>query len=204
MEQLNKFNSLIKQIIENSNKEDNNYGIIKNKYDIYVEIQIYNEIKNKILNIHNSSSDKRIDIISELFNYIKEKEAYSILYSVFENNKDNNLAFLFFDIFVKIFGISQDKIMFFIDIAKKYAEKNNSKIFSKIIYYTSEKNTNDSLKSQALQITNMLINFANKDFQYELLVKLAENGIFENFHDLIKNKNSSIKAQMRLFLDSIK
>ena len=94
--------------------------------------------------------------------------------------------------------------MLLIDIGKKHAEKNNSKLFSKIIYYCSDKNTNDSIKGQALQFTNMLINFAKKDSQYELLVKIVENGIFDNLHDLIKNKNASIMAQMKLFLNSVK
>ena len=204
LEQINQFNSFVQQIIDNSNKEDNNYGIIKNKYDIYVEHKINNEIKNKILNIHNLLVDKQAAKIDELINYIKEKEAYSILYNAFVDNKNNNLAFSFFDIFVKVFGISKDKVMLFIDIAKKSAEKSNSKPFSKIIYYISEKNTNDSIKGQALQFINMLINFAKDDIQYELLGKLAEIGIFENLHDLIKNKNASIMAQMKLFLNSVK
>ena len=204
LEQLNQFNSLVQQILENSNKEDNNYQIIKTKYDTYIEHKIYNEIKNKILSIHNLPLENQTGKIDELINYIKEKEAYSILFNVFDDNKNNNLAFSFFDIFVKVFGISQDKVMLLIDIGKKHAEKNNSKLFSKIIYYCSDKNTNDSIKGQALQFTNMLINFAKKDSQYELLVKIVENGIFDNLHDLIKNKNASIMAQMKLFLNSVK
>ena len=141
--------------------------------------------------------------IDELINYIKEKEAYSILYNIFVDNKNNNLAFSFFFFFLKVFGVSQEKVMLLIDIGKKYAEKNNSKLFSKIIYYSSGKNTNDSIKGQALQFTNMLINFAKKDIQYELLVKLVENGIFDNLHELIKNKNASIMAQMKLFINSV-
>ena len=204
LEQLNQFNSLVQKILENSNKEDNNYQIIKNKYDIYIEHKIYNEINNKILSIHNMPVENQTGKIDELINYIKEKEAYSILYNIFVDNKNNNLAFSFFDIFVKVFGVSQDKVMLLIDIGKKYAEKNNSKLFSKIIYYSSGKNTNDSIKGQALQFTNMLINFAKKDIQYELLVKLVENGIFDNLHELIKNKNASIMAQMKLFINSVK
>ena len=202
--QINQFNSLIQQILENSNKEDNNYQIIKSKYDIYIEHKIYNDIKNKILNIHNLPVENQTAKIDELINFIKEKEAYSILYNVFVDNKNNNLVFTFFDILVKVFGVNQDKVMLLIDIGKKYSEKNNSKLFSKIIYYSSDKNANDLIKGQALQFTNMIINFAKKDIQYELLVKIVENGIFEILHDLIKNKNASIMAQMQLFLNSVK
>ena len=203
-EQLQKFKSLIEQILEQSNKEDEKYQIIKQKYDKFVEDKIYCEIKDRIIQYHNSLGTKQELNSDELVNSIKEKNAYKILYNLFMDNNNNNLAFSFFDIFVKIFGESQETIMLFIDIAQQYAEKNNTKIFNKILYYITEKNTNEFVKGQAIQIINMIINFSAIDKQYKLLTNFEEQGIFEILNNLIKCKDLAIKAQMKLFLNFVK
>ena len=94
--------------------------------------------------------------------------------------------------------------MLLIDIAKKYSEKNNCKMFNKFIEYTSDKNTNDFVKGQSMQILNMIINFSESNKQYELLVLYEEMGFFENLNNLIKNKDPHILAQMKLFLSFVK
>ena len=203
-EQLQKFKSLIEQILEQSNKEDEKYQIIKQKYDKFVEDKIYCEIKDRIIQYHNSLGTKQELNSDELVNSIKGKNAYKILYNLFMDNNNNNLAFSFFDIFVKIFGESQETIMLFIDIAQQYAEKNNTKIFNKILYYITEKNTNEFVKGQAIQIINMIINFSAIDKQYKLLTNFEEQGIFEILNNLIKCKDLAIKAQMKLFLNFVK
>ena len=120
------------------------------------------------------------------------------------DNNNNNLAYSFFDVFVKIFGSSKENNNLFINIAKKYAEKNNSVIFKKLIYYISEENTNDMIKSQAMQIINLVINFSQNDVQYELLVEFTKIGIFDELDKLIKKKDGSIMAQLKLLLNTIK
>ena len=47
-----------------------------------------------------------------------------------------------------------------LDIAKKYSEKNNCKMFNKFIEYTSDKNTNDFAKGQSMQILNLIFQYA--------------------------------------------
>jgi hypothetical protein len=94
--------------------------------------------------------------------------------------------------------------MYFIDIAQKYAEKNNSQIFNKIINYTSKDNTNIFLKGYSMQIINMILIFSKIDKQYELLSNITEQGIFENMNDLIKSKDGPIMAQMKILINSIK
>ena len=204
IQQLDTFNSLIDKILENSNKEDDNYKTIKNKYDIYIEKKIYNEIKDLILKIHNSIGKNQRENIEKLVIYINEKKAHEILYQSFMDNNNNNIAFSYFDIFVRIFGVDQKHIMLLIDLAKKYAEKNNCKIFSKMIYFTSENNTNDFIKGQAIQILNMILSFSESEKQYEILSIYEENGFFENLSHLINNKEPTILAQMKLFLSFVK
>lgn len=202
--QINIFCSLIEKILENSNKEKDIYKTIKTKYVIYFETKAYNDIKDLILKIHNSVGKEQVNYTNELVKLVNEKNAYEILYNTFMDNNNNNIAFSYFDIFVRIFGADQKHIMFLIDIAKKYSEKNNCKMFNKFIEYTSDKNTNDFVKGQSMQILNMIINFSESDKQYELLVLYEEMGFFENLNNLIKNKDPHILAQMKLFLSFVK
>ena len=205
LEQLNKFESKIVNILENSQNEDKNYKLIKAKFYEYREIKIYNEIRKGVLNIHNITDNKNKAIeIKKLTDYIKEKEAYTILYKVFMDNTSISLSFSIFDVFVKLFGENEEKTMLFVNIAKSYAEANKTTIFKKIVYYTSKENKNNLIKGQALQIINMLINFSKKEKQYEILSYFTESEIFENLNALINNKDPSIMAQMKLFLNSVK
>jgi len=203
LEQLNQFQNIAEQIFEKSNQKEN-CEIIKKKYDLYVENTIYNEIKDETLKIYNIFGNKSNKDLGILVNFIKEKKCFEILYNVFMDNDNINLIFIYFDILVRIFGDNEDKIMHLIDIAQKYAEKNNSQIFNKIINYTSKDNTNIFLKGYSMQIINMILLFSKIDKQYELLSNFMEQGIFENMNDLIKSKDGPIMAQMKIFLNSVK
>ena len=204
LEQLNKFESKIVNILENSQNEDKNYKLIKTKFYEYREIKLYNEIRKGVLNIHNITENKNKAIeIKKLTDYIKEKEAYAILYKVFMDNTSISLSFSIFDVFVKLFGENEEKTMLFVNIAKSYAEENKIIIFKKLVYYTSNDNKNNLIKAQALQIINMLINFSKEEKQYEILSYFTESGIFENLNSLINNKEPSIMAQLKLFLNSV-
>lgn len=204
LEQIKTFETTTEQILEKLNKEEDNYKLINNKYKTYQETKIYNQIKDLVLKQHNNIGEFQTKVNTELVNLITEKKAYSILYEVFMDNNNNNLAYSFFDVFVKIFGSNKENNNLFIDIARKYAEKNNSVIFNKLIYYISEKNTNDMIKSQAMQIINLIINFSKDDVQYELLVQFTKIGIFDKLDKLIKKKDGSIMAQLKLLLNTIK
>ena len=203
LEQLNQFQNIAELIFEKSNQKEN-CEIIKKKYDLYVENTIYNEIKDETLKIYNIFGNKSNKDLEILINFIKEKKGFEILYNVFMDNDNINLIFIYFDILVRIFGDNEDKIMHLIDIAQKYAEKNNSQIFNKIINYTSKDNTNIFLKGYSMQIINMILIFSKIDKQYELLSNFTEQGIFENMNDLIKSKDGPIMAQMKIFLNSVK
>ena len=203
LEQLNQFQNIAELIFEKSNQKEN-CEIIKKKYDLYVENTIYNEIKDETLKIYNIFGNKSNKDLGILVNFIKEKKGFEILYNVFMDNDNINLIFIYFDILVRIFGDNEDKIMHLIDIAQKYAEKNNSQIFNKIINYTSKDNTNIFLKGYSMQIINMILIFSKIDKQYELLSSFMEQGIFENMTDLIKSKDGPIMAQMKIFLNSVK
>ena len=203
IKQINIFDSKIENILEESNKEEGNYKIVKEKFNKYSEIKIYNEIKKRLLNIHNSTQNKDTSI-EELITFINDKKSYVILYNFFMDNENLSLNFSIFDIFVKIFGESQEKTMLFINIAENYAKEHNTIIFKKLIYYITANNKNDLIKGQAFQFINMILNFSKTEKQYQLLIAFTESGIFENLNNLINNKDASIMAQMKLFLNSTK
>lgn len=203
IKQINIFDSKIENILEESNKEEGNYKIVKEKFNKYSEIKIYNEIKKRLLNIHNSTQNKDTSI-EELITFINDKKSYVILYNFFMDNENLSLNFSIFDIFVKIFGESQEKTMLFINIAENYAREHNTIIFKKLIYYITANNKNDLIKGQAFQFINMILNFSKTEKQYQLLIAFTESGIFENLNNLINNKDASIMAQMKLFLNSTK
>ena len=203
IKQINIFDSKIENILEESNKEEGNYKIVKEKFNKYSEIKIYNEIKKRLLNIHNSTQNKDTSI-EELITFINDKKSYVILYNFFMDNENLSLNFSIFDIFVKIFGESQEKTMLFINIAENYAKEHNTIIFKKLIYYITADNKNDLIKGQAFQFINMILNFSKTEKQYQLLIAFTESGIFENLNNLINNKDASIMAQMKLFLNSTK
>ena len=203
IKQINIFDSKIENILEESNKEEGNYKIVKEKFNKYSEIKIYNEIKKRLLNIHNSTQNKDTSI-EELITFINDKKSYVILYNFFMDNENLSLNFSIFDIFVKVFGESQEKTMLFINIAENYAKEHNTIIFKKLIYYITANNKNDLIKGQAFQFINMILNFSKTEKQYQLLIAFTESGIFENLNNLINNKDASIMAQMKLFLNSTK
>ena len=203
IKQINIFDSKIENILEESNKEEGNYKIVKEKFNKYSEIKIYNEIKKRLLNIHNSTQNKDTSI-EELITFINDKKSYVILYNFFMDNENLSLNFSIFDIFVKVFGESQEKTMLFINIAENYAREHNTIIFKKLIYYITANNKNDLIKGQAFQFINMILNFSKTEKQYQLLIAFTESGIFENLNNLINNKDASIMAQMKLFLNSTK
>lgn len=204
LEQLKQFQTIVEEILEKANKEDDNYKEIKKTYDIYLEMKLYNEIKELITRLYNNknaNNNLEKQLLKEFSSLVNKKEDYKILYNVFSDNNDNNIALTFFDTFVKVFGGNIEKIDLFIESSEEYSKTNNCLNFSKIISYISNENKNDDIKSQAMQFINMMLNFSKK--QYELLVKLTEVGIFDFLNEFIKNKNKLITAQLKLFFSIV-
>ena len=204
LEQLKQFQTIVEEILEKANKEDDNYKEIKKTYDIYLEMKLYNEIKELITRLYNNKNENNNlekQLLKEFSSLVNKKEDYKILYNVFSDNNDNNIALTFFDTFVKVFGGNIEKIDLFIESSEEYSKTNNCLNFSKIISYISNENKNDDIKSQAMQFINMMLNFSKK--QYELLVKLTEVGIFDFLNEFIKNKNKLITAQLKLFFSIV-
>ena len=203
IEQLKIFDTTCGNILEKMNNEEENYKKIKSKYDIYIEKKEYYYIKDCIFKIYYSKDNSRKEISKELKQSVENNNSFHILYEVFVDNNDDNMALIFFDVLIIIFGSSKEKIMNLINIAKIYAEKHNSNIFDKLLYYISDDNGNINAKGMALQMINIIMDYSQKEEKYKILEQFTNSGIFDCLNKLISSKDNVVKTQLRLLLQEI-
>jgi len=204
LEHLGQFKNSIGEILEKGNKEDENYNIVKNKYQKYLDDKLYLDIKELMLIIHNNigKPKEQSKLFDELRKLINNKEAFTIFFNNFMDNKDENIDFTFFDAFVQVFN--EEKIEQFIELYEDYAKKNNLLKYNKIFKYFEKDYGNNLIKNQALQVFNMILNFSKKNKQYDLLVEFMEMGIFDLLDNMIKIDDKLIEGQLKLFLGFVK
>jgi hypothetical protein len=204
LEHLAQFRNEIGETIEKGNKEDENYNIIKSKYQKYLDDKLYHDIKDLILVIHNNigKPKEQSKYFDELKKMINTKESFIIFFNAFMDNKDENIDFTYFDAFVQIFN--EEKIEQFIEIYEDYANKNNILKYNKIIKYFQKDFGNNLIKNQALQVFNMIISFSKPSKQYSLLVEFMEMGVFDLLDEMIKISDKLIEGQLKLFLGFVK
>ena len=194
--QLKIFNNLIEQMLEKSDEtEEQNFNKIKKKCEIYITEKKYEIIRNLILE----------DSYEELINLMKGKGYNEILYNEFMDNKNKKLDYKFLDIFLQLYGKNEETMMNFVNIAQKYADENKSKIFTKIINYTSEENLDYLLKSNAIKTINIILINVKPDMQCKLLIQFGIIGLFKNINFIIKNNTDVvIKLQIDILFNTIK
>ena len=204
LEHLAQFRNAIGETLEKGNKEDENYNIIKSKYQKYLDDKLYHDIKDLILVIHNNigKPKEQSKYFDELKKMINTKESFIIFFNAFMDNKDENIDFTYFDAFVQIFN--EEKIEQFIEIYEDYANKNNILKYNKIIKYFQKDFGNNLIKNQALQVFNMIISFSKPSKQYSLLVEFMEMGVFDLLDEMIKISDKLIEGQLKLFLGFVK
>ena len=204
LEHLAQFRNAIGETLEKGNKEDENYNIIKSKYQKYLDDKLYHDIKDLILVIHNNigKPKEQSKYFDELKKMINTKESFIIFFNAFMDNKDENIDFTYFDAFVQIFN--EEKIEQFIEIYEDYANKNNILKYNKIFKYFQKDFGNNLIKNQALQVFNMIISFSKPSKQYSLLVEFMEMGVFDLLDEMIKISDKLIEGQLKLFLGFVK
>jgi hypothetical protein len=200
LEHLEQFKNSIGEILEKGNKEDENYNIVKNKYQKYLDDKLYLDLKDLILVIHNKigKPKEQSKYFDELKKIINTKESFQIFFNDFMDNKDENIDFTFFDAFIQVFN--EEKIEQFNELYEDYAKKNNVLKYNKIFKYFQKDYGNNLIKNQALQVFNMIISFSKQNKQYDLLVEFMEMGIFDLLDDMIKINDKLIEGQLKLFL----
>jgi len=135
------------------------------------------------------------------FDYFdKKREILSNLYEILMSN-DNLNSFLFaIDIMIKIIGTSEEKTMYIIDVAEKYAKKTHTKIFSQIVNYLSETNKENKIKSLTLMFINMIMNYCHPSKLSRILIQLRDTGIFEYLEKSRKHEDKNLEEQIKIFV----
>ena len=142
---------------------------------------------------------KLLDFQSAFDYFEKKKEILSNLYSILMSNDNIKSSQFAMDMMIKIIGTSEDKTMYIIDVAEKYAKKTHTKIFSQIVNYLSETNKEVKLKILTLMFINMIMNYCHPSKLPRILIQLRDVGIFE-FLDKRKKQDEKLEEQVNIFI----
>ena len=144
---------------------------------------------------------KLLDFQSAFDYFDKKKEILSNLYSILMSNEKLNTSKLSIDIMIKIIRTNEEKIMYIIDVAEKYAKKTHTQLFSQIVNYLSETNKETKLKTLSLMFLNLIMNYCHPSKLPRILIQLRDVGIFENLDKIKKLDDKSFEEQVKFFLE---
>ena len=143
---------------------------------------------------------KLLDFQSTFDYFDKKKEILSSLYTILVSDKDVLSPFCAIDIMIKIIRTSEEKIMYIIDVAEKYAKKTHTKIFDKLVDNLSERNKESKLKNYSLWFINMIMNYCHPSKLPRILIQLRDVGIFEILENR-KHTDKNFETQVNIFLE---
>jgi len=103
------------------------------------------------------------------------------------------------DIMIKIIGTNEEKTMYIIDAAEKYAKKTHTKIYSQIVNLLRETNKEVDLKTLALVFINLIMNYCHPSKLPRILIQLRDVGIFE-FLDRPRKHEEKFEEQVKNFI----
>ena len=129
----------------------------------------------------------------------KKKEILSTLYNILVSNENINTLHFAIDILIKIIQTSEEKTMYIVDVAEKYAKKTHTKIFSQIVNFLSETNKEIELKNKSLMLINTIMNYSHPSKIPRILIQLRDVGIFE-FLEKRKKQDEKFEEQVNIFL----
>ena len=143
---------------------------------------------------------KLLDFQSTFDYFDKKKEILSSLYTILVSDKDVLSPFCAIDIMIKIIRTSEEKIMYIIDVAEKYAKKTHTKIFDKLVDNLSERIKESNLKNYSLWFINMIMNYCHPSKLPRILIQLRDVGIFEILENR-KHTDKNFETQVNMFLE---
>ena len=144
---------------------------------------------------------KLLDFQSAYDYFDKKKEILSNLYGILINN-DNILGPRFaIDIMIKIIGTNEEKAMYIIDVAEKFAKKTHTKTFSHLINFLSESYKETKSKTLILALINLIMNYCNPSKLPRILIQLRDAGIFEMIEKTRRHEEKNFDEQVKIFLE---
>ena len=187
------------------------FNLKKNYFDIDMfaeEFISYEGIKYLISFLQYTSGNIRayaVEALSKLLvfqsssDYIqKKKEIIDALYEILIKSDTINCSLFTLNTLIAIISQDEEKAMYLIDVAEKYAKKSVTPVFSQVISLLSgSKDTN--LKSSALFFINVLLNFCDSFRLPKLIIQFKEAGIYEALEKVSKFKENNFQEQLTNF-----
>ena len=132
-------------------------------------------------------------------NYIqKRKEIIDSLYEILIKSDTINCSISTLNTLIAIISQDEEKAMYLIDVAEKYAQKSRTPIFSQVIKFLSS-NKDIKLKTKTLFFINVLLNFCDSFRLPKLIIQFKEGGIYETLEEVSKYKDSNFQDQLTNF-----
>ena len=142
---------------------------------------------------------KLLDFQSSFDYCNKKKEILANLYEILMSNDTIKSTHFAIDIMIKLIGNSEEKTMYIIDVAEKYAKKTHTKIYSQIVNYLSEVNKEINLRLLALMLINIIMSYCHSSKRPRILIQLRDVGIFETL-DKPRKHEDKFEEQVKVFI----
>ena len=178
LEQLDLFETSVNKILNESDKNDENYNNINEKFDSFIKNRKLYHIQQLIKSTKDEDETIRTNSKDELNNLLKEADYMNTFYESFMKNENIDIINPFYDYIISLLESEQNKAIEFINAAKKFSENTNTKIFNKIIDNFS-KEDNKELKDNTFQFMTKLLTVSPDEKKVEILFFFTDAGIFD-------------------------
>ena len=205
-EQIELFKSSVEKIMNEIDKNNPNYKIIKQKYNDYLNNKKFYHIQNLIIKANSDNNEIKSEAIKKLNDILKDKNnGFNLIYEAFLKNYSLDKVNSFYLYFLVLFA-DKNNITNFINESIKHAEKTKSKPLIFLIKILSDPKSSINLKFDTFSFINKTL---SKSLLYdevflEFLYIIFDAGIFELLEKIQLEKVDDLKKECLVFYDIIK
>ena len=205
-EQIELFKSSVEKIMNEIDKNNPNYKIIKQKYNDYLNNKKFYHIQNLIIKANSDNNEIKSEAIKKLNDILKDKNnGFNLIYETFLKNNSLDKVNSFYLYFLVLFA-DKNNITNFINESIKHAEKTKSKPLISLIKILSDPKSSISLKFDTFSFINKTL---SKSLSYdevflEFLYIIIDAGIFELLEKTQLEQFDDLKKECLVFYDIIK
>jgi hypothetical protein len=205
-EQIELFKSSVEKIMNEIDKNNPNYKIIKQKYNDYLNNTKFYHIQNLIIKANSDNKEIKSEAIKKLNDILKDKNnGFNLIYEAFLKNYSLDKVNSFYLYFLVLFA-DKNNITNFINESIKHAEKTKSKPLIFLIKILSDPKSSINLKFDTFSFINKTL---SKSLSYdevflEFLYIIIDSGIFELLEKTQLEKFDDLKKECLVFYDIIK
>ena len=205
-EQIELFKSSVEKIMNEIDKNNPNYKIIKQKYNDYLNNKKFYHIQNLIIKANSDNNEIKSEAIKKLNDILKDKNnGFNLIYEAFLKNYSLDKVNSFYLYFLVLFA-DKNNITNYINESKKHAEKTKSKPLIFLIKILSDPKSSISLKFDTFSFINKTL---SKSLLYdevflEFLYIIIDSGIFELLEKTQLENVDNLKKECLVFYDIIK